>query len=270
MSVCSSLVAVVDRGDHQVVQFCTFLRQGAPDIGGTRTEAEKSLSNYQTEPARIILAHASLSIVLDLDDEIDRDTIAHLPLTPYAARHWADHAQFMNVSSHAKDVMKPLFDPAKPHLAAWVWLHDMDRHWIQPMPTMRPTQPEAVPLYYATLCGFVGPAGHRIATNSRDINSKGGSHTTPLHAASVKGHFRRASQGGQLVPAKSSLEIARPLVNSGADVSVTDDEGCAPLHGAARFGHREFAELLLGSGVSLDAPNKIQDTLETLLFLWEA
>jgi ankyrin repeat protein len=59
---------------------------------------------------------------------------------------------------------------------------------------------------------------------------------------------------------KSSLEIARLLVNSGADVNVTDDEGCAPLHVAARFGYREIAELLLGSGASLDGRNNEQQT----------
>jgi hypothetical protein len=42
---------------------------------------------------------------------------------------------------------------------------------------------------------------------------------------------------GQLVMAQSSLEIARLLMNFGADVSVTDDKGWTPL----------LAELLLGS-----------------------
>jgi ankyrin repeat protein len=178
--------------------------------------------------------------------------------------------------------MKRLFDPAKPHFAAWVWLYDIDRYWTERMPTMHPTQPEAVPLYYASLCGFVGLAEHLIAAHSRDVNSRGGSHTTALHAASVKGHLQvaslllrngadpdsrdhlgrvplhRVSQGGLM--AKSSLEIARLLVNSGADVNVTDDEGCAPLHAAAQSGYREIAELLLGSGASLDARNKKQET----------
>ena len=72
--------------------------------------------------------------------------------------------------------------------------------------------------------------------------------------------LHRVSQGGQLVMAKSSLEIAHLLVNSGADVNVTEDRGCAPLHAAAQSGYREIAELLLGSGASLDARNKWQET----------
>jgi hypothetical protein len=109
------------------------------------------------------------------------------------------------------------------------------------------------------LCGFVGFAEHLIAAHSEDVNSEGGSHTTPLHAASVKGHLaslllrsgadpdscdhlgrvplHRVSQGGQLMmTTKSSLEVARLLVNSGADVNVPDYE--APLHAAAQSGVR--------------------------------
>src|SRR6266852_4824151 len=180
--------------------------------------------------------------------------------------------------------MKGLFDPTKPHFAAWVWLYDIDRYWTERMPTMYPTRPEAVPLYYASLCGFRHLVEHLVVAHSQDVNGQGGSHTTPFHAASVKAHsdvaslllrngahpdsrdhlgrvpLHRVSQGGQLVMAKSSLEIARLLVNSGADVNLTDYEGCTPLHAAAQSGYREIAELLLESGASLDARNMTQKT----------
>ena len=47
--------------------------------------------------------------------------------------------------------MKRLFDPTKSLFAAWVWLYDIDRYWTERMPTMHPTQPEAVPFYYASV-----------------------------------------------------------------------------------------------------------------------
>ena len=78
MISCSSLIAIVDRGGHQVVQF------SHPSVKEYLTSerlaaAEDSLSYYHIlpEPAHTILAHSCLSILLHLDDQIDRDTIAH-------------------------------------------------------------------------------------------------------------------------------------------------------------------------------------------------
>jgi hypothetical protein len=49
------------------------------------------------------------------------------------------------------------------------------------MSTIHPALPEVVPLYYASLCSFCGLAEH-LTAHSSDVNSRGGSHTTPLHA----------------------------------------------------------------------------------------
>jgi ankyrin repeat protein len=76
--------------------------------------------------------------------------------------------------------------------------------------------------------------------------ARGGSHTTPLHAAAVKGHvevtsvllrsgadpnsrddlgrvpLHRVSHGGDLDMEQSSLEIARLLIKFGANVNVAE------------------------------------------------
>ena len=217
ISACSSLVAIVDREGSRVVQFSHFSVKEYLTSERLAT-AEERLSYYHIlpEPAHTILAHAGLSVLLQLDDNIDRDTIGHFPLAPYAARHWVDHARFRNVSSYIEEVMKRLFDSAKPHFSAWVWLHDIDRYWIKPMSSMYPTRPEAVPLYYASLSGFLGLVEHLISAHPQDVNSRGGSHTTPLHAASLKGH----------------LEVASLLLENGADPNSRDDMDRAGYHKA--------------------------------------
>ena len=289
LSTCSSLVAIVDRGRHRIVQFSHYSVKEYLTSERLAT-AEDCLSYYHIppEPAHTTIAQACLCVLLQLDDKADRNTICRFPLALYAAQYWVDHAKFENVSAHIQKVMERLFDPSKQHFSAWVWLHDIDRHWVEPMSTIYPTRPEAVPLYYASLCGFHGLVEHLIAANSSDVNnnvnSRGGRHTTPLHAASVKRHLKvaslllkngadpnshdhfgktplyKASRGGQLVTVESSLEIARLLVNSGADVNFTGDNGWTPLHAAAQSGQRDLAELLLECGATLDIGDKDDDT----------
>ena len=81
LSVCSSLIAVIDRGGHEIVQFSHFSVKEylTSDRLGT---AEERLSYYHilAEPAHTILAYASLSVLLQLDDKIDSDNISRFPL----------------------------------------------------------------------------------------------------------------------------------------------------------------------------------------------
>jgi hypothetical protein len=286
LSACSSLISIVNKGGLQVVQFSHFSVKEF--LTSERlAAAEEHLSYYHIlpEPAHTILAQASLSVLLQLDDQIDRDTICHFPLAQYAARYWVDHARFGNVSSHIQDVMERLFDPAKPHFAAWVWLHDIDHHWVEPMQQIRPTEPEAMPLYYASLCGFRGLVEHLLVSHSSDVNCRGGSHTTPLHAASVKGHLEvallllkngadpnsrdylgraplhKVAQAGHLVIRESLLEVAQAPYQIWRKCGhITDKQGDTPLHIAARNGHRDIVELLLESGASIDSRNADQET----------
>ena len=120
MSACSSLIAVVDREGSHVVQFSHFSVKEFLTSERLAAAEERFSSCYHILPkhAHIILVHACLSILLQFDHGIDKDTIGQFPLALYAARYRIDHTQFRDVSLDIQEVMKHLFDPAKPHFAA--------------------------------------------------------------------------------------------------------------------------------------------------------
>jgi hypothetical protein len=172
LSACSSLISIVDVAGSQIVQFAHFSVKEFL-ISERLANADMPLSNYHIlpEPAHTTFARACLSVLLQLDDKIDRNAISHFPLAPYAARYWMDHCRFKDASSHVQEEMKRLFDSTKPHFAAWLWLYDVDHHWLDPVSHEHPTQPQAVPLYYASLCGFRGLVEHMIVDRPQDINT---------------------------------------------------------------------------------------------------
>jgi hypothetical protein len=182
LSACSSLVSIVDIAGSQIVQFSHFSIKEF--LTSERlASAKQPLSCYHISPeqAHTTLACASLSILLHLNLKIDRDAIRHLPLAPYAAQHWIDHARFGNVSLQVQSMMEHLFDLSKSHFPAWVWLYDFDHHWLEPMSEIRPTQPSATPLYYASLCGLRGLVENFVVTHPHDVNARGGFST--LHCS---------------------------------------------------------------------------------------
>jgi len=117
LSTCSSLVTIVNVNGSPVVQFSHFsVREYL--TSERLANARKALSRYHILPgsAHIVLAQASLGVLLALDDEVDKHRVKEFPLALYAARYWVDHAQVENVSSSIEDAMKLLFDCTKTHL----------------------------------------------------------------------------------------------------------------------------------------------------------
>jgi hypothetical protein len=175
LSACSSLITITHVNGSRIVQFAHFSVKEFL-TSDRLTTASENLSRHHIVPylAHTTLAQASLSVLLQLDDHIDKETIRNFPLSDYAARHWFDHCQFGNVSSTIQDVMKRLFDREKPHFSAWVWIYDIDDPWRESMPTKHPERPEATPLYYAIICGFLWLIEHLIVTYPGDVNTRGG------------------------------------------------------------------------------------------------
>jgi len=230
LSACSSLITIVDVDGARVVQFSHFSVKEYL-TSDRLAEAGQRLSQYHIllHSAHAILGQASLSVLLALDDKIDKNSMKDHPFTIYAARYWVDHARFGNVSMGIHDAMKRLFDPIRPHLAAWVWIYDVDHPSREIMPTAHPTPPEAAPLYYAVLCGLRGIVEHLIVTCPQDVNARGGSDASPLHAAIIK----------------RNVDLSVLLLEHGADTTAMNIWGLTPLHEASMRGRLDIIELLL-------------------------
>ena len=241
LSACSSLVAVVypDGYQHGVVQFCHFSVKEFLTSSHLATSSAVSRYHVLPEPANAMLAQACLSILLEYGNQSHEFRKTDFPLADYAAEHWVDHAKFGNVSVVIQDGMERLFDPERPQFAAWIWLYDMEN----PKKTLSgyyPRRPEITSLYYAVLCGFPRPVEHLINIRPQDIHARGGSYSTPLHAALAKGH----------------PQVARLLVLSGADTSSLDNHVRVPLHAASQNGRLDIARLLLDRGANIDAQDR--------------
>ncbi|KAF8259887.1 hypothetical protein EI94DRAFT_1750217, partial [Lactarius quietus] len=144
LSTCSSLITIIASGDSRVVQFSHF------SVKEYLTSPR--LARSHGEPAHTILAQACLATLLQPDKRAGNSGGKEFPLIKYAAQHWADHAQFENVTSRVQDGMGDLFDASKPHFAAWLDVHDIDEEWTDF--SYERSECRGSPLYYASFCGF--------------------------------------------------------------------------------------------------------------------
>lgn len=230
LSACSSLIVIVRVNGSPVVQFSHF--SVMEFLTSDRlTNLTEDLSSYYISPrsAHVFIAQASLSVLLYLGDRVDKENIKRIPFAQYAARHWMDHGQIEDVSLRIQDAMGRLFDPNEPSFATWIWIYDIDHPFRQHMFEDRPPRPDAVPLYYAALCGFRNLVEHLISNHPRHVNARGGYHGSAVNAAL----------------AKRNVETALLLLERGADVNTMDVRGITPLYLASRSGRRDNVELLL-------------------------
>jgi len=282
LSACSTLIAVIENKGSKIVQFSHFSvkeylisdRLRTSEIGNIRH------NHISFVAAQTVLARACLTVLLQLDETVDKKRLETFPLASYAAQHWVEHAKYEEVASRIQHPMQQLFNPSKPYLAAWTMIHDMDayiqlpvypleREWLTPR---RPTA-----LYYAALCGFSGLANYLIVRHAEDVNANCGYHGTPLHAASYKGHLDVArvllshaadvnsTNKGKMTPLCSAysgkhLGAMRLLLEHGADVDVYVEHGYTRyllLHDASLFGRADVVYLLLQHNVDVNTTNEV-------------
>ncbi len=245
LSACSSLITVINMNGSRIVQFAHFSVKEFLTSDRLAT-ASDDLSRYHVVPhvAHATLAQASLGVLLQLDDRVDKESIGNFPLADYAARHWSEHGRYEGVSSTIRDATECLFDREKPHFSAWIWVYDIDDPWRQPLPTKYPERPEAAPLYYAVHCRLRWLIEHLVATYPGDIDARGGFHNTSWIAAFNIG----------------DLDVAWSLLRCGADVNVLDGLGYNPLHIASERGRADIVRLLLEHNADVDLLTKLHET----------
>jgi len=269
LSTCSSLIAVVDEGGDQVIQFSHFSVKEfltSPRLAGASVDVSRF--HILLEPAHMIFAKACLGTLLRLGDHVNKYNFKdEFPLAQYAAENWANHARFKDVSSQLLEGMKILFDPDQTYFSAWIRMHDID---VEPdkdsafweFTVFSVNKKVATPLYYAALIGFHDVAEHLIDNHPQQVNTCGGCYVSPLVAALGMGHFELAQllyQSGadldvrgygetSLLPAMSlrgQTEIVQWLLARGTNPNVSNKTSLTPLHFAVLDGHLEVVRMLL-------------------------
>ncbi|KAI0289232.1 ankyrin repeat-containing domain protein [Russula brevipes] len=259
--------------EEAVLSACSTLSASSKFLTSDRLRSSEdtNIRHYYgpLDSAHGILARACLAVLLQLDDQVDKKRLATFPLAFYAAEHWVNHVKYGDVASRVQRAVEQLFDPSKSHLAAWIWIHDIDWHGdvrsIEELPE-QPPSPEATALYYAALCGLGGLAKHLIIAHAEDVNASCGRRGTPLHAAVYMGHLdaarvlldhgadvnrnlgdrhRRRRAPLAIAHRRGNLEAMRLLLEYGADVNAQYDDAGSVLDDASFEGETEVVQLLL-------------------------
>ena len=233
------------------------------------------------EQAHTIIAQSCLAILLQSDHD---GRAGSTSLYEYAAQHWIAHAHFGDVSRRIEYGMRRLFDPTKPYFTAWINSYDPDIEWesfLRDNSKSFPSWPQRskftslteddapLYLYYAALCGFRDLTRYLITKYPQHVNATAGLNKSPLVAALRNKHFHVATllhQHGAVLPigykgrtllhassADGLVDVARWLLNIGADANAQADSRRTPLYFALMNRHLELVRILLDHGADVNA-----------------
>jgi ankyrin repeat protein len=280
LSTCSTLLALVNVHHDDCFPVIQFSHFTVKEFLTSARFANKHSTishryNISMTPAHTLVTQACLGILLHLDQDANRDSLATFPLAEYAAEHWVEHARFEGVSQNVDEGIKQLFDRKKSHLAVWLWIYNPTLPlWKRGELANGPLSPRGKPLHYASFCGLHDVVRSLAIEHPEDVNSPSFDEgSTPLHLASKQGHLETArllvehgadaraqTESGETplhwVSYRGHVELARLLVEHGADVAAQTKSGETPLHGVTYEGHVEVARLLIEHGADLGAQTK--------------
>ena len=282
LSTCPSLLVIVNETEEEsffqrhslkVIQFSHYsVKEYLTSIRlAEASDNSPRRFHISMTSAHNLAARACLGILLHLDQNVTDDSLKNFPLTQYAAENWPNHARSEGVSQNVEDGMKLLFDPGKPHLAIWVWIHNPESPLMAFFRNNTLSPMAGTALHYAALCGFLTIVKFLVVGHSQEVYARGFSHgLTSLHLASREGHVEvarflvgcgadaRAQDNNWSTPLhlaseKGHLEVVRFLIERGADARALDNDGTTPLHLASGWGHLEVARFLVECGADAKA-----------------
>jgi ankyrin repeat protein len=245
LSACSTLFSVVNvktfDETYRVIQFAHFTVKEFLMSSRFANKQDNISRSYHISmsAANTFVAQACLGVLLHLDETITSQNLTKYPLAGYAAKHWFEHARFEGVSQRVMEGMKQLFDHTKPYLSIWLWIHDpMVPYWRRRQRNKGLYTLHDSPIHYAAFCGLQDIAKMLAIEHPQDVNSKSvDDGSSPLHQASRQGH----------------VELARMLIERGADVSAQEHDGSTALHLALGNGHADPARMLIENGADVSA-----------------
>ena len=275
LSICSSLIILVDNDDSNVIQFSHFsVKEFLTSHRLSTSEEVISQFHIKDEAAHMTLAQACLGTLLCLEGSSG--------LKGYASQYWVKHAQFETVSSQIAIGMRRLFDSAEPYFAPWLKLHDIDHKIDQDIDIDDrwglKSADRGLSLYYASLCGFRDLATHIIVKHPEQLNAKGGHRHFPLVAALYDRHVDVAEllhEKGAAMDAPLQVasmdgrnDAVRWLLGRGADPDSQQDDHQSPIYLATVNGHPAVVRTLLGHGVRINAVDGAADNLLRLAIFY--
>jgi hypothetical protein len=247
LSMCSSLVTTVNttrRSIHSEQQKVTFLKLAHASVADYLTQPNlhgPSEFHFSKTPSRQFLAQCCLTYLMNSDfasgyQKHQRQLRIVYPFLNHAVNNWArylakepgDPDDYLELRTI--ELLLAFFatwkTPSGGNFTFWVGMLIPE----VPVEMIRKTQP----LYYAASFGLTDIV-QMILGSEKDIeiNALGGrAHSTALHVATYRNH----------------IDVAKILLDKGADPNLRNDMDEAPLYWAAVNGNQEMQELLVKYG----------------------
>lgn len=249
LSMCSSLVTTsfAEQWDEGIISPLRLAHASVADYLMSPGSSGLSQFHFTRNAARQFLAQTCLVYLLKPefskgDDGFHRDRFKDFPFLSHAASFWPFYLQKQESDSDSenhltprtKEILHMFFSTSKlpkgGNFAAWV------RMLIRRSPATYVQNTH--PLYYAASFGLLEVVRIILDTESGlDINARGGRpYATALHVSVYREH----------------VDVARLLLQRGADPNIPNNIGESPMYWAVRKRNREMKNLLVEYG----APGK--------------